>query len=136
MFKGHPKALFILALANMGERFGYYTMLAIFALYLQAKFGFDSGITGQIFGGFLAAVYFLPLLGGFIADRYLGYGKTITLGIIVMFCGYALLANPTAPPLRAAFATSSNLSGPKDAATFGVGRKCLIVWSIANALVP
>ena len=95
MFKGHPRALFILALTNMGERFGYYTMLAIFALYLQAKFGFDSGITGQIFGGFLAAVYFLPLIGGLIADRFLGYGKTITVGIIIMFVGYALLANPT-----------------------------------------
>ncbi len=95
MFKGHPMGLFVLAITNMGERFGYYTMIAIFTLYLQAKFGFDSGITGQIFGGFLAAVYFLPLLGGFIADRYLGYGKTITLGIIVLFCGYALLANPS-----------------------------------------
>lgn len=95
MFKGHPTGLFILALANMGERFGYYTMLAIFTLYLQAKFGFDSGITGQIFGGFLAAVYFLPLLGGFIADRILGYGKTITTGILIMFTGYALLAKPS-----------------------------------------
>ena len=95
MFKGHPRALFILAITNMGERFGYYTMLAIFALYLQAKFGFNSGVTGQIFGGFLAAVYFLPLLGGFIADRFLGYGKTIALGIVIMFIGYALLANPT-----------------------------------------
>jgi len=96
MLKGHPKGLFVLALANMGERFGYYTMLAIFALYLQAKFGLDSGKTGQIFGGFLAAVYFLPLIGGIIADRFIGYGKTIFLGLMVMFCGYALLATPSA----------------------------------------
>ncbi len=95
MFKGHPKGLFILALTNMGERFGYYTMLAIFVLYLQAKFGLDSGKTGQIFGGFLAAVYFLPLLGGIIADRFLGYGKTIFVGILIMFGGYALLATPS-----------------------------------------
>jgi len=109
MFKGHPKGLFILALANMGERFGYYTMLAIFALYLQAKFGFDSGTTGQIFGGFLAAVYFLPLLGGFIADRILGYGKTITLGILVMFAGYALLAKPSEPNLAGKITMFSSL---------------------------
>ena len=60
MFKGHPKGLFVLALANMGERFGYYTMLAIFVLFMQAKFGFSADTTSTIFGIFLAAVYFLP----------------------------------------------------------------------------
>ncbi len=95
MFKGHPKGLFVLALTNMGERFGFYTMLAIFVLYIQAKFGLSSGVTGQIFGGFLAAVYFLPIFGGIIADRFLGYGKTILIGIIVMFFGYILLAIPS-----------------------------------------
>jgi POT family proton-dependent oligopeptide transporter len=95
MFKGHPKGLFALALANTGERFGYYTMLAIFVLYLQAKFGFDGTLAGQIYGGFLGAVYFMPLIGGFLADR-LGYGRMVTLGIVVMFLGYALLAVPLA----------------------------------------
>jgi POT family proton-dependent oligopeptide transporter len=94
MFKNHPKGLYALALANTGERFGYYTMLAIFVLFLQAKFGLSSQMTGQIFGGFLAAVYFLPLLGGVIADNWLGYGKTVTLGIVIMFSGYLLLAVP------------------------------------------
>ena len=94
MFKNHPKGLYALALANTGERFGYYTMLAIFTLFLQAKFGLTSAETGQIFGGFLAAVYFLPLLGGFIADRWWGYGKTVTTGIVVMFAGYVMLAIP------------------------------------------
>lgn len=95
MFKGQPKGLFVLALANMGERFGYYTMLAIFVLYMQAKFGFTTDQTSTIFGVFLAAVYFLPLVGGIVADRVLGYGKTITLGIVIMFFGYVLLAVPT-----------------------------------------
>ena len=95
MFKGHPKGLFVLALANMGERFGYYTMLAIFVLFMQAKFGFSADTTSTIFGIFLAAVYFLPLFGGLLADKVLGYGKTITLGIVVMFIGYFLLAIPT-----------------------------------------
>jgi len=94
MFKNHPKGLYALALANTGERFGYYTMLAIFVLFLQAKFGLSSLVTGQIWGGFLASVYFLPLLGGIIADNWLGYGKTVTMGIIVMFLGYLLLAIP------------------------------------------
>ncbi len=94
MFKNHPKGLYALALANTGERFGYYTMLAIFTLFLQAKFGLTSGQTGQVFGGFLAAVYFLPVLGGIIADKWLGYGKTVFIGIIVMFLGYFLMAIP------------------------------------------
>lgn len=95
MFKGQPKGLFVLALANMGERFGYYTMLAIFVLYMQAKFGFSSSTTSTIFGAFLASVYFLPLFGGLLADKVLGYGKTIALGIVIMFGGYLLLAVPT-----------------------------------------
>ncbi|MDR1348449.1 MAG: peptide MFS transporter [Prevotellaceae bacterium] len=94
MFKNHPKGLYALALANTGERFGYYTMLAIFTLFLQAKFGLSATAATQLFGIFLAAVYFLPLLGGLIADRWLGYGKTVALGIVVMFLGYALIAIP------------------------------------------
>ena len=94
MFKGHPKGLFVLALTNMGERFGYYTMLAIFALYLQARFGFTPTQTSLIYSTFLAMVYFLPLFGGFMADRFLGYGKTVIIGIVVMFFGYAFLALP------------------------------------------
>jgi len=95
MLKGQPKGLFILAIANMGERFGYYTMLAIFVLFLQAKFGLDSDQVSTIFGTFLAMVYFLPIIGGLIADRFLGYGKTISLGIVIMFSGYLLLAIPS-----------------------------------------
>ncbi len=91
---GHPKGLIWLALANTGERFGYYTMLAIFTLFLQAKFGFTAAVTSNIFAGFLAFVYFLPVLGGFLADKY-GYGKMVTSGIIVMFAGYTCLAIPT-----------------------------------------
>ena len=93
MFEGQPKGLYALALANTGERFGYYTMLAIFTLFLQAKFGFTAGEASNIYGGFLAAVYFIPLLGGILADRF-GYGKMVTMGIVVMFFGYLLLAVP------------------------------------------
>lgn len=94
MAKNHPKGLLVLALTNMGERFGYYTMLAILVLYLQAKFGFSSSVTSWIYGAFLAMVYFLPLLGGIVADKLLGYGRTILIGIAIMFGGYLLLAMP------------------------------------------
>ena len=93
MFKNQPKGLFALALANTGERFGYYTMLAVFALFLRANFGLSAGAAGAIYSTFLAFVYFLPLIGGIIADK-IGYGKCVTIGIIIMFLGYVLLAVP------------------------------------------
>lgn len=95
MFEGQPKGLYALALANTGERFGYYTMLAIFTLFLQAKFGYTAVETSTIFGGFLGFVYFMPLVGGMLADK-VGYGKMVTTGIVIMFLGYVLLAIPTA----------------------------------------
>lgn len=99
MFKDHPKGLLVLSFANMGERFGYYTMLAIFVLFIQAKFGFSSDVTSTIFATFLSLVYFLPFFGGIIADHFLGYGKAVILGVVVMFLGYLLLAVPTAPDI-------------------------------------
>ena len=93
MFENQPKGLFALALANTGERFGYYTMLAVFALFLSANFGLDASTAGQIYSTFLALVYFLPLIGGILADK-IGYGKCVTIGIIIMFLGYLLLAVP------------------------------------------
>lgn len=94
MFKGQPKGLYALSLANTGERFGYYTMLAIFTLFLQAKFGYTEAVTTQIYGIFLAAVYFMPFFGGILADKF-GFGRMVTLGIFVMFGGYALLSIPS-----------------------------------------
>ena len=94
MFKGQPKGLYALALANTGERFGYYTMLAIFLLFLQAKFGFSASAAGQFYAIFLAAVYFMPVVGGWLADK-IGYGKCVVTGICVMFAGYLCLAVPT-----------------------------------------
>ena len=94
MFKGQPKGLFVTAFANLGERFGYYTMIAIFVLFLQAKYGYSEADAGSIYATFLMFVYFLPLFGGIVADRWLGYKKTVTIGIVIMFVGYLLLAFP------------------------------------------
>ena len=94
MFEGQPKGLYALALANTGERFGYYTMLAIFTLFMQAKFGWSESHAGQIYAIFLAVVYFAPLFGGMLADK-IGYGKCVTLGFVTMFLGYLGLAIPT-----------------------------------------
>ena len=93
MFKGHPKGLFVLALANTGERFGYYTMVAVFALFLRANFGLDAGVAGSIYSTFLGLVYFMPLIGGILADKF-GFGRMVTIGITIMFAGYLLLSVP------------------------------------------
>ena len=72
-------------------------MLAIFLFFIQAKFGFDATWTGQIFSIFLALVYFMPLVGGWLADKW-SFSKCVTTGIAVMFVGYALMSAPT--PVR------------------------------------
>ena len=93
MFEGQPKGLFALALANTGERFGYYTMLAVFALFLRANYGLSPALAGTIYSVFLMLVYFFPLIGGIMADKF-GFGKMVTTGIVIMFAGYLLLSVP------------------------------------------
>ena len=93
MFEGQPKGLWALAFANTGERFGYYTMLAVFALFLGENFGFAAGTASEIYTWFLTLVYFLPLIGGMAADRW-GYSKMVVTGIFIMFLGYLLLSIP------------------------------------------
>lgn len=93
MFEGQPKGLYALALANTGERFGYYTMLAVFALFLRANYGLSAAMAGTIYSSFLMLVYFFPLFGGMLADKF-GFGKMVTTGIMIMFAGYLLLSVP------------------------------------------
>ena len=93
MFEGQPKGLYALALANTGERFGYYTMLAVFALFLRANYGLTPGVAGTIYSSFLMLVYFFPLIGGMMADKF-GFGRMVTTGIMIMFLGYVLLSVP------------------------------------------
>ena len=91
MFKGHPKGLYVLFFSNMGERFGYYTMMAIFALFFEAKFGMSIQNVGLVWSAFLFSIYFIPLFGGMLADK-VGYSKIITIGIVFMFIGYGMMA--------------------------------------------
>ena len=95
MFKGHPKGLIPAALANMGERFGFYTMMAILVLFLQAKFGLNGEDAGYIYSTFYALIYVLSLVGGVIADKTGKYKGTIMAGLIVMTLGYVMMAIPS-----------------------------------------
>ncbi len=99
MFKNHPKGLLAAALANMGERFGFYIMMAILTLFISAKFGLSETTTGYIYSAFYASIYLLALVGGLIADRTKNYKGTILAGIILMALGYLIIAIPTPTPV-------------------------------------
>ena len=94
MFKNHPKGLLQAALSNMGERFGYYIMNAVLALFLCSKFGLSDGQSGFVAAMFLTAIYVLSLVGGIIADRTQNYKATIAWGLVIMASGYVLLSVP------------------------------------------
>lgn len=94
MFKNHPKGLIPAALANMGERFGFYTMMAILTLFLMSKFNITGTEAGSLYSIFYGAIYILALVGGTIADRLQNYKGTIIAGLIIMSVGYLFLAMP------------------------------------------
>ena len=104
MFKNHPKGLYVLFFTEMWERFGFYTVMAIFIFYLGENFHWNDATTGNIYGLFLGGVYFTPLIGGWLADNVLGYSKTIITGALTLAVGYALMAVPTKEPIFLYFA--------------------------------
>ncbi len=99
MFKNQPKGLIAAALANMGERFGFYIMMAVLTLFISSKFGLNEQTTGYIYSVFYASIYLLALVGGIIADKTKNYKGTIMWGIIVMAIGYLIIAVPTPTPV-------------------------------------
>ncbi|MDR2145463.1 MAG: peptide MFS transporter [Tannerella sp.] len=97
MFKNHPKGLIVAFFTNMGERFGFYTMMAILVLFLQARYGLSEAVAGDYYSWFYFAIYALALLGGMLADWTKKYKFVILLGQIIMFAGYAIIALPNMP---------------------------------------
>ena len=94
MNRKHPKALPFLFLSEMWERFGYYLMIGIFTLYLkdaETGFGMSEKDSADLYGTFIALVFLTPFIGGLIADRYLGYKKSIIIGGILMAAGYMMM---------------------------------------------
>lgn len=98
----HPKALPFLFFSEMWERFGYYLMIGIFLLYLKnVEHGFAMTNTeaSDLYGTFIALVFLTPFLGGLLADRYLGYRRSIIIGGLMMGVGYCLMAVHSLPML-------------------------------------
>ncbi len=94
MFKGHPKGLIVAFFTNMGERFGFYTMMAILVLFLQARYGLTEATAGEYSSWFYFAIYALALIGGMLADWSKQYKTVIFAGQVIMFAGYVMIAIP------------------------------------------
>ena len=90
-FAGHPKGLYILFFAEMWERFSYYGMRALLIFYLTKHWLFADGPANLVYGAYTSLVYITPLLGGYIADRYLGQRKAVLFGGILIACGHVLM---------------------------------------------
>lgn len=97
MFKDHPKGLFVAFFSNMGERFGFYTMMAILVLFLQAKYNLSAEAASGYYSWFYYAIYALALFGGILADSTSKYKLVILCGIVIMFAGYVVMAVPGMP---------------------------------------
>ena len=97
--KGHPKGLYVLFFTEMWERFGYYLMLGIFSLYMidaaeNGGMGFSGEKKSDIYGTYIELVYLTPFIGGLLADRILGYRRSIIIGGLLMALGYLGLSIP------------------------------------------
>lgn len=91
-FLGHPRGLFVLFFAEMWERFSYYGMRALLIFYLTKHFLFDDGKANLIYGAYTSLVYITPVIGGWLADRYLGGRKAVLFGGVLIAIGHFCLA--------------------------------------------
>ena len=98
-FIGHPRGLFVLFFAEMWERFSFYGMRALLVLYLTQHFLFDDRTANGLFATYGSMVYLMPIIGGFIADRYLGFRRAVTFGAVLLCCGHLLMAFEGIPAL-------------------------------------
>ncbi|MEM8977803.1 MAG: MFS transporter, partial [Pseudomonadota bacterium] len=87
----HPKGLYILFFAEMWERFSYYGMRALLIFYLTWHFLYESDFSLTLYGAYVALVYLGPLLGGWLADKYIGFRKAVTFGAILLVAGHGLM---------------------------------------------
>lgn len=91
-FAGHPKGLYMLFFAEMWERFSYYGMRALLIFYLTKHWLFADDKANLIYGAYTSLVYITPVLGGYLADRYLGQRKAVLFGGLLLAGGHSLMA--------------------------------------------
>jgi len=110
-FRGHPSGLYVLFATEFWERYGFYSLAAILTLYMDEHLGFSQQLSGQVYGGYIAGVYFMPLFGGFLADRLLGYNRSVMIGAVLMGLGYLSVAMGTLPLFFAGLALVATGNG-------------------------
>jgi POT family proton-dependent oligopeptide transporter len=96
----HPRGLFILFFAEMWERFSYYGMRGLLIFYLTEQFLFDDKFSNGQYGGYTALVYLLPLVGGFLADRFIGTRKAVAFGALLLVAGHFTMALEAKPAVQ------------------------------------
>ena len=126
--KGQPQGLIAAALANMGERFGFYIMMAILTLFISAKFGLDEATAGYIYSGFYASIYLLALVGGIIADKTKNYKGTIEFDKGCVLVGYGEIVSQKAI-VDAAYALESGVAMTAPTALVGEVVSIDSAWS-------
>ena len=100
LLRGHPRGLIICFLAEMWERFSYYGMRGLLIFYLTQHFLFDSKVASGHYGSYTSLVYIVPLLGGFLADRYLGTRKAVAFGALLLVAGHLAMAIEGKPAVQ------------------------------------
>jgi POT family proton-dependent oligopeptide transporter len=91
----HPRGLYVLFFTEAWERYSFYSLLSVLVLYMDESLRFTPDTVGQVYGGYIATVYFVPLLGGYLGDRWLGYNRTVIFGGILITIGHFILATET-----------------------------------------
>jgi POT family proton-dependent oligopeptide transporter len=100
----HPPGLYVLFFTELWERYSFYSMMAILTLYMDERLRFPQALSGQIYGAYVAAVFFMPLVGGALADRWLGFYRAVIAGAILMGIGQFVLGMPSLPAFFTALA--------------------------------
>ena len=130
ILKNHPRGLIILFFAEMWERFSYYGMRGILIFFLTQHFLFDDATAGSIYGSYTSLVYLLPLVGGILADRYIGTRKAIAFGALLLVAGHGMMALEGRPATETL--TYAGTAYEISAEGRGAGREVAIVFDGKN----
>ena len=93
----HPPGLYVLFFTELWERYSFYSMMAILSLYMNEALHFDVAHVGRVYGAYQAGVYLMPVAGGLIADRCLGFNRSIIVGGVLMMLGHLVLGVEALP---------------------------------------
>lgn len=107
----HPPGLYVLFFTELWERYSFYSMMAILTLYMDEALHFDGARIGRVYGGYIGGVYLMPLVGGLLADRVLGFYRAVIIGGAIMMVGHLVLAINSLPFFYAALALLACGSG-------------------------